>query len=179
MAANNEPVLVGRADVEDAGRLLAGVAQVTPLLESAPLSELARGPVWLKCENLQRTESFKLRGAYVRIARMDPAARARGVVAASAGNHAQGVALAASVLGYQAAVFMPRTAAPPKVAATHGYDADVHLSGKSVAEALAAARAWAEDTGTVLVHPFDDPDVIAGRDQWAWRSWSSARRWRP
>src|SRR5882757_1173482 len=98
--------------------MLRGVAVATPLQRSRFLSELVGGPVYLKCENLQRTGSFKIRGAYVRIARLTDAERAQGVVAASAGNHAQGVALAASMLGCKATVFMPEGAPLPKVAAT-------------------------------------------------------------
>src|SRR5258708_22944554 len=163
MSGESVPAAVSRADVEDAQRLLAGVTRVTPLQESRMLSGRVGGPVLLKCENLQRTGAFKLRGAYVRIARMDAQDRARGVVAASAGNHAQGVALAASLLGCQSTVFMPDTAPPPKVSATRAYGATVCLSGTTVADALAAAAAWAQDTGAVFVHPFDDVDVIAGQ----------------
>jgi threonine dehydratase len=119
--------------------------------------------VWLKCENLQRTGSFKIRGAYTRISRLDPAERARGVVAASAGNHAQGVALAAQMLGIKATVFMPERAAIPKVGATRGYGAEVHLVGETIDGSIAAATEFAERTGAVFVHPFDHPDVIAGQ----------------
>ena len=154
---------VGRADVEAARALLAGVVTTTPLAGSRALSELCGGPVVLKCENLQRTGSFKIRGAYTRIARLDAAQRARGVVAASAGNHAQGVALAAAMLGVAATVFMPERAALPKVAATRGYGAAVHLAGATIEESLARAHAFAADTGAVLVHPFDHVDVIAGQ----------------
>ncbi len=137
--------------------------RVTPLEGSRPLTEAVGGPVWLKCENLQRTGSFKLRGAYVRIARLTDAERARGVVAASAGNHAQGVALAAATLGARATVFMPEAAPLPKVAATKAYGAQVRLGGATVDEALVAARAHAEQTGAVLIHPFDHADVVAGQ----------------
>ena len=154
---------VGRADVEAARALLAGVVTTTPLAGSRALTELCGGPVVLKCENLQRTGSFKIRGAYTRIARLDAAQRARGVVAASAGNHAQGVALAAAMLGVAATVFMPERAALPKVAATRGYGAAVHLAGATIEESLARANAFAADTGAVLVHPFDHVDVIAGQ----------------
>ena len=154
---------VVRADVEAARELLAGVVTTTPLAGSRALSELCAGPVVLKCENLQRTGSFKIRGAYTRIARLDAAQRARGVVAASAGNHAQGVALAAAMLGVAATVFMPERAALPKVAATRGYGAAVHLAGATIEESLARARAFAADTGAVLVHPFDHVDIIAGQ----------------
>jgi threonine dehydratase len=105
-------------DIRAAREMLRGVAVATPLQRSRFLSELVGGPVYLKCENLQRTGSFKIRGAYVRIARLTDAERAQGVVAASAGNHAQGVALAASMLGCKATVFMPEGAPLPKVAAT-------------------------------------------------------------
>jgi len=151
------------ADVQAARQLLAGVSRTTPLEGSRVLSEAVGGPVWLKCENLQRTGSFKIRGAYVRIARLTEAERAHGVVAASAGNHAQGVALAASLLGCAATVFMPVAAPLPKIAATTAYGATVRLSGHSVDEALVAAGEFARLTGAVLIHPFDHVDVIAGQ----------------
>jgi threonine dehydratase len=155
--------LVTLADVEDARKLLEGVVRNTPLEPSRPLTDRLGGPAWLKCENLQRAGSYKVRGAYVRISRLSPAERARGVVAASAGNHAQGVALAASLLGASATVFMPYGAALPKVAATKRYGADVRLAGSSVDEALVAAQEYAESTGAVFIHPFDHADVIAGQ----------------
>ena len=151
------------ADVRAARELLGGVVRATPLEESRALSERVGGPVWLKCENLQRTGSFKIRGAYVRIARLSPDERARGVVAASAGNHAQGVALAAGLLGTTATVFMPEAAPLPKVAATRGYGAQIRTAGTTVDEALAAAREFAAGTGAVLIHPFDHADVVAGQ----------------
>jgi threonine dehydratase len=150
-------------DVRGAHKMLAGVARVTPMEGSRYLSALVGAPVHLKCENLQRTGSFKLRGAYVRIAGLSPEERAAGVVAASAGNHAQGVALAASLLGVHSTVFMPTAAPLPKVAATRDYGAEVRLHGQNVDEALTAARAYAEHTGAVFIHPFDHPDVIAGQ----------------
>jgi len=121
------------------------------------------GPVWLKCENLQRTGSFKARGAYVRISRLTEEERARGVVAASAGNHAQGVALAAQRLGIKATVFMPEGAPIPKEKATRGYGADVVFHGRYLEDALIAARRFSEETGAVLIHPFDHVDVMAGQ----------------
>jgi threonine dehydratase len=150
-------------DVQAARALLGDVHRVTPVLDSHALSAAAGVPVSLKCENLQRTGSFKLRGAYVRIARLSADQKAAGVVAASAGNHAQGVALAASLLGVRATVFMPEGAALPKVAATRGYGAEVVLSGRTVEDALAEALAEAGRSGRVLVHPFDSADVIAGQ----------------
>ncbi len=154
---------VGRADVAAAAEVLSGVVHRTPVLESSALSELAGGRVLLKCENLQRAGSFKIRGAYLRMSRLDPAERARGVVAASAGNHAQGVALAAGLLGLRATVFMPEGAALPKIAATSAYGAEVVLTGSTLDEALVQAQAHAEQTGAVLIHPFDHPDVVAGQ----------------
>ncbi|WP_336923642.1 threonine ammonia-lyase [Aquipuribacter sp. SD81] len=153
----------GRDDVRAAREALAGVVRRTPVVRNRALSDLVGGDVWLKCENLQRAGSFKIRGAYTRISRLSPAERARGVVAASAGNHAQGVALAASLLGARATVFMPVGAALPKVAATKAYGADVQHVGRSVDEALVAAGGFAERTGAVLVHPFDHADVVAGQ----------------
>ncbi|HEX2073913.1 MAG TPA: threonine ammonia-lyase [Geodermatophilus sp.] len=158
-----EVPLVSGADVEAAAALLAGVVRHTPLEHVRALAERVGGPVWLKCENLQRAGSFKIRGAYTRIARLTGDERARGVVAASAGNHAQGVALAARLLGAEATVFMPETAPLPKVAATRGYGARTLLTGHSLADALVAAGEHAERTGAVFIHPFDHRDVIAGQ----------------
>ncbi|GIG19627.1 threonine ammonia-lyase [Cellulomonas chitinilytica] len=155
--------MIGLAEVQAAARLLEGVADRTPVHVSRALSQLVGGDVWLKCENLQRAGSFKLRGAYVRMSRLSEEERARGVVAASAGNHAQGVALAARMLGLDAVVFMPVDAALPKIAATRDYGAHVELAGRSVDEALVHAREHAERTGAVLIHPFDHVDVVAGQ----------------
>ncbi|MEU5093377.1 threonine ammonia-lyase [Streptomyces sp. NPDC020996] len=150
-------------DVRGAQKMLSGVARVTAMEGSRHLSQLVGGPVHLKCENLQRTGSFKLRGAYVRIAGLLPEERAAGVVAASAGNHAQGVALASSLLGVRATVFMPKGAPLPKISATREYGAEVRLHGQVVDETLAAAQAYAAETGAVFIHPFDHPDIIAGQ----------------
>ena len=155
--------VVGLAEIRAARELLVGVARTTPLEGLRGLSEKVGGPVLLKCENLQRAGSFKIRGAYVRIARLSAEERAHGVVAASAGNHAQGVALAASLLGCRSTVFMPEAAPLPKVAATQAYGAEVRFAGTTVDEALGSARAFAAETGAVLIHPFDHVDVIAGQ----------------
>lgn len=155
--------LVSVDDVRAARELLRGVVRETPIEPCRPLSAKLGGPVWLKCENLQRAGSYKVRGAYAQIARLGDAARERGVVAASAGNHAQGVAVAAAACGTSATVFMPVGAPLPKVAATKGYGAAVQLVGANVDEALLAARQFAEDTGAVFIHPFDHPDTIAGQ----------------
>ena len=150
-------------DIAAARELLQGVIEPSPLQSSRSLSELAGVPVHLKCENLQRTGSFKLRGAYVRIAKLSPEEQARGVVAASAGNHAQGVALAATLLGTRSTVFMPAGAPITKEKATRQYGADVRLVGSSVDHALQAARDFAGSTGAVFIHPFDHPDIVAGQ----------------
>ncbi|WP_405899577.1 threonine ammonia-lyase [Streptomyces sp. NBC_00727] len=150
-------------DVRGAQKMLSGVARITPLEGSRHLSGLVGAPVLFKCENLQRTGSFKLRGAYVRISGLTPVERAAGVVAASAGNHAQGVALASALLGVRSTVFMPVGAPLPKVAATREYGARVRLHGTVVDETLAAAQEYARETGAVFIHPFDHADVIAGQ----------------
>jgi threonine dehydratase len=155
--------LVSLAEIEAARELLRDVAVVTPVEGSRPLSLAVGGDVLIKCENLQRTGSFKIRGAYVRIARLSDEERASGVVAASAGNHAQGVALAARLLGAKATIFMPIGAPLPKLEATKAYGAEVRLVGLTVDEALAAAQTHAEECGSVFVHPFEHRDIIAGQ----------------
>ncbi|HEY0716486.1 MAG TPA: threonine ammonia-lyase [Streptosporangiaceae bacterium] len=150
-------------DVVAARELLRDVISPTPVLRSRVLSELIGGPVFLKCENLQRTGSFKIRGAYLRIARLTDAERARGVVAASAGNHAQGVAHAAGLLETKSTVFMPEGAPLPKIQATRDYGADIVLQGSSVEDALVGAIEYAAATGSVLIHPFEHPDIITGQ----------------
>lgn len=155
--------LVGIDEVEAAAALLKDIVLRTPLESSRAISDVTGGDVYLKCENLQRTGAFKIRGAYNRIARLSDDERARGVVCASAGNHAQGVALAASMLGVKSTVFMPEGAALPKLEATQRYGADVHLEGSVYDEAAAAAVAFADERGAVMVHPFDHRDVIAGQ----------------
>ena len=158
-----ESLPVTLADVRAARELLVGVVTTTPLEHSRGLSERVGVPVYLKCENLQRAGSFKIRGAYTRMSRLSEAERVRGVVAASAGNHAQGVALAAQLLGISATVFMPVGAPLPKLAATRAYGATVQLHGDTLDEALAAALEYAASTGAVLIHPFDHPDIVAGQ----------------
>jgi threonine dehydratase len=154
---------VGYADIVAARELLGDVIRRTPIEGSRPLSRLVGGPLFLKCENLQRTGSFKLRGAYVRIARLTDAERRRRVVAASAGNHAQGVALAASLLGAEATVYMPEGAPIPKVEATRAYGARIEMFGSTVDEALVEAKQYAARTGAILIHPFDHADIVAGQ----------------
>jgi threonine dehydratase len=151
------------ADLDAAAAVLDGVVTRTPMEYSEHLSDLLGVPVHLKLENLQRTGSFKIRGATYRLSRLTAEERARGVVAASAGNHAQGVALAAQKLGIPATIFMPLGVPVPKLLATRGYGADVVLEGATVETPLRLAAEFAERTGAVLIHPFDHPDVITGQ----------------
>ncbi|WP_083527614.1 threonine ammonia-lyase [Curtobacterium ammoniigenes] len=151
------------ADVEGARSIVARVARVTPMETSQFLADILGSPVHLKCENLQRTGAYKLRGAYNRLSKLTADERRSGVVAASAGNHAQGVALAARELGIPATIFMPVGVALPKLQATRNYGAETVLHGHNVEEALAAAKEYAASTGAVFIPPFDHADVIAGQ----------------
>ena len=149
--------------VRAAAARLEGVTHLTPVQGSRAISERVGAQVLLKCENLQRTGSFKLRGAFNRISQLTPEERARGVVCASAGNHAQGVALAASLQGVASTVFMPTEAPLPKLDATIAYGAEVRSVGETFDDAMAAAQAFATEQDAVFVHPFDHPDIIAGQ----------------
>lgn len=151
------------AEFEEAAALLHDVVSHTPLEESQHLTDVLGVPVYLKLENLQRTGSFKIRGATYRLSRLTAQERARGVVAASAGNHAQGVALAAQKLGIAATIFMPLGVPVPKLLATRGYGADVVLEGATVETPLRLAAEFAERTGAVLIHPFDHRDIVIGQ----------------
>jgi threonine dehydratase len=153
----------GIAEIEAAARLLEGVARVTPVARSETLTQLASRTVYLKAETLQRTGSFKVRGAYVKLASLSDAERKAGVIAASAGNHGQAVAWAAREAGVAASVFMPANAALAKVEATRGYGAEVVLGGELIDDALLHARERAVQTGATIVHPFDDPVIVAGQ----------------
>ena len=150
-------------DVRAAQDLLSGVVRPTPLEYSRALADRVGAEVYLKCENLQRAGSFKIRGAYTRMARLSDEEKARGVVAASAGNHAQGVALAAQLLGIKAKVYMPHGAPMPKLVATKAYGATIEQVGTTIDECLVKAREWEASTGAVLIHPFDHPDIVAGQ----------------
>ncbi|WP_353827182.1 threonine ammonia-lyase [Agromyces sp. SYSU T0242] len=150
-------------DFERAQRTVAPIARRTPMETSRHLGTIAGVPVHLKCENLQRTGSYKLRGAFNRMSALSAEERARGVVAASAGNHAQGVAFAARELGIRATIFMPVGVALPKLEATRAYGADVVLRGDSIGETLEAAARFAAETGATIIPPFDHPDVVAGQ----------------
>ncbi|HEV7184748.1 MAG TPA: threonine ammonia-lyase [Leifsonia sp.] len=150
-------------EIEAARVTVSRVAQATPIESSRYLAEVLGAPVYLKCENLQRTGSYKIRGAYNRLAKLTAEERERGVVAASAGNHAQGVAFAARELGIRATIFMPVGVAIPKFQATRDYGADVMLSGSIFDETLRAAADFAAETGAVVIPPYDHPDVITGQ----------------
>lgn len=151
------------ADIEAARDRLDGIVLRTPMEPSTYLASVVGHPVHVKAESLQRTGSYKIRGAYNRIAQLTVDERTRGVVAASAGNHAQGVALAARELGIRATIFMPVGVALPKLQATRDYGAEVVLIGDVVDESLRAAAEFAERTGATIIPPFDHPDVVAGQ----------------
>jgi threonine dehydratase len=160
LATTTTPTL---ADIEAARDRVAGRARETPVYGSETLSRLVGSRVWLKAENLQRTGSFKIRGAVNKIAQLGEQERAAGVIAASAGNHGQAVAWAARELGISATVFMPQDAPMAKVEATRNYGAETVLGGAMFDDALAAAVAHAQETGATFVHAFEDPEVIAGQ----------------
>src|ERR1700676_195932 len=151
------------ADVEAAARRLAGVALHTPLLTSATLDAMTGGRVFLKAETLQRTGSFKFRGAYNKLATISPEQRAGGVVAFSSGNHAQGVAAAARLLGMPCVIVMPRDAPRGKRERTASFGAEVVLYDREHDDREAIARELAARRGAVLVPPYDDALIIAGQ----------------
>jgi threonine dehydratase len=151
------------ADIEAARARLEGVARTTPVYSSETFSRLAGRTVWLKAENLQRTGSFKIRGAYNTIASLSDDERRAGVVAASAGNHGQAVAWAAREAGIACTVFMPQDAPMAKVEATRGYGARVELAGEGFDESLEACNEHLLREGATFVHAFEDPRVIAGQ----------------
>ena len=142
---------------------LRGVAHRTPVVTSRTLDARVGARVFLKCENLQRMGAFKFRGAYNRIAQLDAAERARGVVAFSSGNHAQGVALAAQLLGVFATIVMPEDAPASKLAATREYGAEVILYDRNTMNRGAIAERLAAERGAVLVPPYDDAAIVAGQ----------------
>ena len=150
-------------DIEAARRRLQGILKPTPLLRSATLDRMLEAEVFLKPENLQKTGSFKIRGAYNRVTTLNPEEAARGVIAASAGNHGQALAYAASHAGIKATIVMPRTAAIAKIDATRGYGQQVVLEGIDYPAARLAAETLCARTGAIFVDAYDDPFVIAGQ----------------
>ena len=163
---NDEPhpgILPAFDDVEAAAARLAGIVRRTPLLAGTPLDELTGGRVLMKVESLQRTGSFKIRGAYNRLVQLGPDERAAGVVAFSSGNHAQGVACAAAMLGIRATIVMPSDAPRAKLEGTRALGADIVLYDRDRESREAIASRLAADSGATLVPAFDDPHVIAGQ----------------
>lgn len=158
-----EQLAIGYEDVLGAAERLRGVAHHTPVHTSRTLDELAGRRVVLKCENFQRGGAFKFRGAYNAISRLEPEERRRGVVAFSSGNHAQGVALAAKLLGVPAVICMPDDAPPVKLAATRGYGAEVLIFERSTVDRDTFARVVAEERGMTIIPPYDHPHIIAGQ----------------
>ena len=154
---------LGFADVKAAAVRLRGVAHRTPVVTSRTLDRRTGARVYLKCENLQRMGAFKFRGAYNRIAQLSQQRRPGGVVAYSSGNHAQGVALAAKLLGVPAAIVMPYDAPAAKVAATQEYGAEVIFYERAAHNRVAIAEGIARERGATLVPPYDDPEIIAGQ----------------
>jgi threonine dehydratase len=154
---------VTAADIEAARPAVAATARRTPVLSTRTFSERAGGVVALKAENLQRTGSFKVRGTAAKLAALGQEGCAAGVVAASAGNHAQALAAAARTMGVPCEVFVPATAPIAKAEAAREQGAVVHLGGGSVDECLEKAQAHARERGLAFVHPFDDPDIVAGQ----------------
>lgn len=157
------PDLPSLADIEDAASRLAPLAVVTPLVRSDALDAACGGKVWIKAETLQRTGSFKFRGAYNRLCRLNADERTRGVVAFSSGNHAQGVAHAAQILDMPAVIVMPTDAPAIKRDATIGYGAEVILYDRFTESREAIAAKLASERGAVVVPAFDDFHVIAGQ----------------
>jgi threonine dehydratase len=160
MATATAPGLI---EIERARERLEGVARVTPVYPSETLSRLAGRTVSLKAENLQRTGSFKIRGAYTKVSSLDSEQRAAGVVAASAGNHGQAVAWVARELGVPARIFMPQDSPMAKFDATRSYGAEIELTGPAFEDALEAAQVYVERTGASFVHPYEDTLVMAGQ----------------
>lgn len=160
---STELLAVTFADVRAAAERLKGVAHRTPVLTSRTLNAMTGRQVFIKCENLQRGGAFKFRGAFNRLSRLSDADKARGIVAFSSGNHAQGVALAAHLLGIPAVIVMPDDAPPVKVDATRGYGAEIVLNNRQTSSREEIARQLAEERGLTLVPPFNDPDIIAGQ----------------
>ena len=169
MAEENKPSLQTMveqttiADVYQAAKHLNGVAKKTQLIESPFFSELCGNEVYLKPENLQNTGSFKLRGAYNKISQLKPEEQKKGVITASAGNHAQGVAFSARKLGVKAVICMPATTPILKVEATKAMGAEVVLFGDTFDDAYAKSRELQKQHGYVYIHPFDDIQVLAGQ----------------
>ncbi|KVN72623.1 threo-3-hydroxy-L-aspartate ammonia-lyase [Burkholderia ubonensis] len=151
------------ADVEAAATRIAGIAHRTPVHTSRTLNQLIGAEVFVKCENFQRMGAFKFRGAFNALSKFSPEQRKAGVVAFSSGNHAQGIALSAQILGIPATIVMPHDAPASKVAATKGYGADVVVYDRYAEDREAIGRRLADEQGLTLIPPYDHPDVLAGQ----------------
>jgi len=151
------------ADVQSAARQIAGVANRTPVVTSRTANQVAGCHLFFKCENLQRVGAFKFRGAYNALSRLSAQEKARGVVTHSSGNHAQGVALAAQLLGIKATIVMPTDAPASKLAATRGYGADVVLYDRQTRSREEISAQLAAERGLTFVHPYDHPHIMAGQ----------------
>jgi len=149
--------------IECAKKIVSGIVRLTPLDYSGTFSRLTRMNLYLKLENMQKTGSFKIRGAYNKIFRLSDQQKSRGVIAASAGNHAQGVAYAASVLGLKATIVMPEGSPISKISASRGYGAEVILAGRDYDESFDIAGEMQKKSGATFIHGFDDVDIIAGQ----------------
>ena len=154
--------MISIKDIDEAAQRLQPVVHYIPLSSSTTFSGMTGAEVYLKCENQQKTGSFKVRGAYNKIMKLYEAGDLKSVIASSAGNHAQGVAFAANKIGIPATICMPRSTPIAKVSATQGYGANVVLSGSCYDDAYAKAMEIVEETGATFIHPFDDEDVMAG-----------------
>jgi threonine dehydratase len=159
--SNKHPISLN--DIQEAAKRLKGIIRPTVMLNAGWLERQIGSPVSLKPENLQRAGSFKIRGAYNLMSQLSDADRKKGVIAASAGNHAQGVALAAQLLGIKSTVYMPVGASITKVMATKGYGADVKFIGDRLDVAIAAAKEASEQNGSIFISPFDHPHIVAGQ----------------
>ncbi|AJX12530.1 threo-3-hydroxy-L-aspartate ammonia-lyase [Burkholderia ubonensis] len=151
------------ADVEAAATRIAGIAHRTPVHTSRTLNQLIGAEVFVKCENFQRMGAFKFRGAFNALSKFSPEQRKAGVVAFSSGNHAQGIALSAQILGIPATIVMPHDAPASKIAATKGYGADVVVYDRYAEDREAIGRRLADEQGLTLIPPYDHPDVLAGQ----------------
>ena len=160
---STENLVITFEDVLDAAERLRGVANPTPVLQSRTLNEITGRNVYLKCENFQRAGAFKFRGAYNAISRLDEEARTRGVVAYSSGNHAQGIALSARLLGVPAVIVMPDDAPQVKVDATRGYGAEIVFFDRQKVDGADYQHVVAAERGSVVIPPYDNPYIMAGQ----------------
>lgn len=168
--------MISLADVRAAAERIRDAVAVTPCLQSHTLSKVTGAQVWLKFENHQFTASFKERGALNKLLQLGEDERRRGVIAMSAGNHAQGVAYHAGRLGIPATIVMPKITPFVKIRHVRAFGAKVVIEGDTLVEAATKARELAAEHGLVFVHPYDDPAIMAGQARRCWRCWTRRRR---